>query len=436
MRTVHLVKRKSPTKRNPKRQVWQLRWRSSNGGRYHGKIIGEVGKMSKRDAEKQRNQHEGQIENRIIPRDKPERVTLQQFMDQYGESVKADVRPTTALEYDHAVNHAKDAWGDIVLSKITTAHVDRLKSHLSKQGKSAATIRKTVTVMSALLNRAKRYGLVHDNPVAGAKKVKVQSKSIRVFTPDEIGAMLVVCHDDQWWTVFINLAVRTGMRKGELLHLQWSDIDFDNGYVTVSRKDAGRFTVKAEDYPILEWSAKSHEERKAPVPDDTLDMLQRFRLKSGGSRYVFLSLERLRQIDQRMRAGTWGPKSELINNFGRRFRTIQRHARQYLAEQRGVKLADVEWRIGSVHDLRRTYATTMAQHVDMMTLTRWLGHADVNTTQRFYHEALNETAERARNAISAVYNPIHNTRATHKAISGDPSTNGNATIAVHDPVSA
>lgn len=73
------------------------------------------------------------------------------------------------------------------------------------------------------------------------------------------------------------------------------------------------------------------------------------------------------------------------------------------ATLRQCELDEVQWTVGSIHDLRRTWATEMATHVDILTLCRWGGWADSKTAQQFYHEVKSETADRARKAMADLY---------------------------------
>ena len=136
---------------------------------------------------------------------------------------------------------------------------------------------------------------------------------------------------------------------------------------------------------------------------DVVAMLKRLSLAAGGCPYVFLTLARLRAIDERIRAGEWGPKAELVNNLAKTFQAIQRGARGRLAAERGVVLEKVPWAMASIHDLRRTYATEMATQVDLLTLCRWLGHADPKTTREFYHRVKAETVAKGRRAMADLY---------------------------------
>ena len=404
--TLHNVKRTN-------RRVWMLRWYDSRGRRC-GETIGKVGLTTKRQAEAKRRAKQSKIDCFVIPTDKPKRMTFSAFIAQDRLTIESDVRPTTMIEYGHAVNHAYAALGpEIALDRIGPVEVGRIKTYLKNKGRATATIRKTIKTLNSIMRRAKDQRLIPTNPFSGKAKGKTQSKRKRIFTPDEIRAMLAEANS-QWWRVYLKLAVTTGLRKSELLSLHWTDLDFNSKTVTVSRKVAGRFTVRGESYPILPWETKAHEERLVPLDAGVVEMLKRFQLQSGGSRYVFLSLTRLRAIDKRLKTDDWRPKADIMNNLDTRFKAIQRRARRRIATLRQCELDKVQWTVGCIHDLRRTWATEIAPHVDVLTLCRWGGWADAKTVQQFYHEVKTETADRARQAMAELYRE-KDTHRTHPA---------------------
>lgn len=208
---------------------------------------------------------------------------------------------------------------------------------------------------------------------------------------------------------FIFLGVTTGLRKSEILHLTWRDLTWDddslNGSVAVRPKQTGRFTVGGREYPILPLDVKDHEERHVPtIPPELVKLLERLKLKGGGSLYVFLGLDRLIQLDIKIQAGTLRPKYEAMNNLRKQFHTIQKDARQLLAQRRGVNLDKVDWPLGRIHDLRSTFGTEAALDVpDVLTLCEWMGHADPKTTARYYHKTKGSTADAARQAMASRY---------------------------------
>ena len=102
---------KRPTKRKLNRRLWILRWFDSTGRR-RGEIIGEVGKMSRREAETVRRAKQGGMEHGVVRIDRPKRMTLNDYAKLDLAAIEADVKPSTLAEYEFAVNHAVAALGE------------------------------------------------------------------------------------------------------------------------------------------------------------------------------------------------------------------------------------------------------------------------------------------------------------------------------------
>ncbi len=265
---------------------------------------------------------------------------------------------------------------------------------------------KTLRTLKAMLNRALKDGLIHENPLAGVRMPKAQSRSKRIFSPDETRAMRAVA-PNLGWQSFIALAETSGFRKGEIVNLRWTDIDFEAKTVRVTAKKAGEFTIRDRGtFPILPWSAKSYEERTVPLPESTIRVLVTFQEENDGSPYVFLTLGRLEKMAKEIALkGKLGPNYEPVNNMKARFDLIQKKARALLAQERGVELDDVTWAHGTVHDLRRTYGTRMSRVIPMHVLKEYMGHAKITTTQEYYLAAETQDADRARAAMEAMNSP-------------------------------
>ncbi len=155
------------------------------------------------------------------------------------------------------------------------------------------------------------------------------------------------------------------------------------------------FAVGGREYPILAWSSKSHRERTVPLPPETVAVLERLRIKAGGSLYVFLPLDRLAALSFQIVNRRLRPTVNLVNNMNRQFDLIQESAHRLMA------IADKTWQRGTIHDLRKTYGTMMARHVPMHELKELLGHASITTTADFYLGIGDDVADRVRAAFSA-----------------------------------
>ncbi len=401
MINVQLQKRTKNTKANGKSQYWTLRWYGSDGRRY-SESIGLVGKMTRNAAETRRREKEAKINAGQVARDKPREITLSAFIEYDVDAVAFDMKPDSLQGMRHAGKHATAALGEhILLTKINQASIGLLKRYVIEERSCApATLAKTLRTLKAMFNRAIGYGFLQENPFAKVRMPKTQARSKRVFSPEEVGAMLDVA-SGLWLRTFVQLAVSTGLRKSELLNLLWQDIDFERGTVRVAAKRPGTFTVPDRgEFRILEWTSKSYNERTVPVPEETLSRLMELQEGGDESAYVFLSLDRLAKIDAGLSSNGLRANFDLMNNVAKRFRTLQREARKLLAHRRGAEVKDVLWPMGSLHDLRRTYGTFMARVVPIHVLKEYMGHSKIDTTQAFYLAAESRDADVARESLS------------------------------------
>ena len=170
-------------------------------------------------------------------------------------------------------------------------------------------------------------------------------------------------------------------------------------YRKVCRAEAGRVKIDGQEYPLLEWAAKSRSAyRTIPLPPETIEALQRFKLKAGQSPYVFISLARLELADRKIKNGTLRDNYEVVNNLLRRFQTIQHHARDLLAKRRGIRTESLPWKIGCLHDLRDTFITGI-KGLPLDVLKRVCGHSNVSTTLRYYTAETERDADDVRAAL-------------------------------------
>ena len=142
----------------------------------------------------------------------------------------------------------------------------------------------------------------------------------------------------------------------------------------MTAKRAGSFVVDGQSYPVLEFETKAHVERSVPVSDDLVEVLQRLKISSEGP-YVFLTLDRLTTIGNKMADGTLRDIFEPINNVLRNFKRIQ---------VRAFRTLQGDHTIGTIHDCRRTYCTVQADVVPPHRLQKLAGHADIKTTLGYY----------------------------------------------------
>ncbi len=164
------------------------------------------------------------------------RRTLEDFLNQWIEEVVIPTtRPRTAETYRGVVNsHLIPALGKRTLAQLRPQHVQRMVADKSASGLSARTVEIIWSVLYRALKVAVRWELVATNAAETVTPPRPQRKDVQVFAVDETRKLLEAAEDVRNGVAYV-LALTTGMRRGEVLGLQWSDVDTAAGTVRVCR---------------------------------------------------------------------------------------------------------------------------------------------------------------------------------------------------------
>lgn len=180
-----------------------------------------------------------------------EKMGVNQFLDRWLENaVKPRVEEKTFESYGSVLRlYVRPALGKLRLDQLTPLVIQELYTRMhSKNGLSPRTVRYTHTVFKNALQQACRWRLLSANPADQVELPRRRRSAIKCLTPEEANRFLEAADDDRWGIVF-HVAVTTGMRPGEYLGLQWSDIDWEGRSITVQhslmRPKGGGFRLKS-----------------------------------------------------------------------------------------------------------------------------------------------------------------------------------------------
>ncbi len=146
-------------------------------------------------------------------------------------------RPRTIEAYRYALNkHLLPRFKRRKLTEVGVEDVARLVVEMEKAGYAGWTINGTLTTLSAVMRKAARAGLVSANPVSKlerGERPKLGGAEKRILSSEEIAAVLA---NADGFCVLVAVLVFAGLRIGEALGLTWEDIDFDGGFIRVSKQ--------------------------------------------------------------------------------------------------------------------------------------------------------------------------------------------------------
>lgn len=232
------------------------------------------------------------------------------------------------------IRAVNDAIGDLRADKVPASRIESLLHALSKNS-SRSTANRYRSLMSSVFAFGVRSGAIRENPVARVRKFREPACRVRFLSADEELAIRGVLRDSPAHEAEFDLALYTGMRRGEQFGLRWEDVNLEAKIATVAGKTGHR-------YVRLNERARAAIKKLWPL--------------SNGLEFVCPDAKRAGQEDWR-RWFDLAVKKSGVDNF--------------------------HW-----HDLRHTFASRLVMEgVDLATIQKLLGHTTITTTMRYAHLA-------------------------------------------------
>jgi integrase len=375
-----------PKSQWPKRRPhsWAVRWFGSDGKRYSQSF------RTRKEAQRFAEDKQPEVDD--SKGDPPEDITLGKFLREHEKTMRSQVALETLADQIRALKMLASHVGkNVLLKEIQPRHAEVFLAWRLSTGRRPATVNKDIRTLRRVFNLAispRGYLSPGRNPFAGIRQRKVSSRTLRYVTPEEFQRVLTRA-GNSWWRALLLVAYTTGARLNEIIHLTWSDADFDTGRLRVARKDATELLVA--------WEPKDHEERLLPAPPSVMQELADLQMMAAeGCPYVFVTSERWAWIQAARRARRWSEGRSLVNNLNRRLATLRKRS--------GVEKF-------TFHDLRRSCITNWARALPAHVVQKLAGHSDLKTTQKYYlavREADLEAAARAQASLldSAPTDPL------------------------------
>ena len=231
-----------------------------------------------------------------IPSDKlrPE-MRFADWLDYWYEThCKPNIRTSTQSGYEDRIRlHIKPELGEIPLNRLTQNDLQQFYARLKKSGRKTRTecygeglsdrmVRMCHATCRSALQRAVQDGLIRTNPAEGCKLPPKKAREMQVLARDELQRFLIQAQAEGYYELFL-LDLATGLRRGELLALQWDDLDFETGVLTISKQVSlvrGKIVMSV---PKTKSSI-----RKLVLPPAVVQVLKEYR-ESVHSRWMFPS---------------------------------------------------------------------------------------------------------------------------------------------------
>lgn len=295
------------------------------------------------------------------PRLDPTRRTVGEVIAEWLDcEARLTVGSGTLEDYESTCrNHLLPAFGALPLRKLSTALIERWRAERQRAGTGTRTLELAMLHLSQAMKHAIRHSYIDHNPASALKPMRHAHREMQVWSIEEANRFLdhVAGHmySPLWY-----LAVYTGMRKGELIGVQWGDIDLDGATMRVRR------AISYAAGQLKEDDTKNRHARTIDLDSGTIRVLRD---------------HRARQLDQKMRIrDLWGDRQwvcastigTLINPYN-----VSREVPKLMAAAGVPRIR--------FHDLRHTCASILlSRGVPVHVVSRQLGHQSVSITMNIY----------------------------------------------------
>lgn len=264
---------------------------------------------------------------------------FQDMMERYCMERAGLKAPKSAARDRQALAHLLPMFGEKRLAEVTPSGLAAYKAQRRTEEAAPATINKELRLVRHAFNLARReWEWCQENPMHRVSMEPVRNEVDRWLTAQEEDRLLAAA--SPWLREIIRFALHTGMRQGEILNLQWQEVDF------------GRST-------LIVMQSKNGTRRSLPLNTTVYDLLA---------------------VKQ---AATGAPRGPVFRTPRGQHLQVRFLVREFCDARDRAGIPDFRF-----HDLRHTFATRLVQRgVDLYKVQRLLGHKTGTMTQRYAHHS-------------------------------------------------
>ena len=316
-------------------------------------------------------------------------VKFEAFAEEWFEEyAKPNLRNTTYERLLQLRTRIYKAIGHLRMDKITPRQIQAFVNTLSADGANERTgkplapktIKHYLSLISTVFSYAVKMGVVSDNPCSKVTIPKQEQKEKQIYTTEEVVRFLDLLNKEPLkYRAFFNLLIYSGFRRGEILGLEWKDIDFENNIISVRRTSC--YTAGKGIYTDTTKTKKS--QRTLKFPQEIMDILQDFKTEQ--------DREALRLGDKWVETDRlfvrWN--GEPMNN-----QTPYKWLMDFCKEH--------DLPFYGIHSFRHLFASMLVNEgVDIVSVSGALGHSTVSTTSNIYCHLLENSRAKVSEAITS-----------------------------------
>lgn len=316
--------------------------------------------------------------------------------------------------------YALPAFGNMPIGKIRVPNIQGIVSEMREQGLAPKTIKRNIVAVHSVFRYAYKAEIIERDPCDRVQLPKEKPDTeLHFFTEDQVKRFfdfvdnypIHAISDEQaiiserrtnlMWSAYFHLAIMTGFRRGEMIALKWTDVDFEDSTISITKA----FAQSAEQKMYLKDPKTKSGLRTISVPESTMELLKEWRKEE-------------RELSQDL-GSLW--VGSHVNTIGERFNDNfifidQKTGNAMFADTPSKKFKKIIERYNSMcekgkelphirlHDLRHTSATLLiGANTDIATVSRRLGHSKISTTLNVYTHQLPAKDREASGAFDKMF---------------------------------
>lgn len=324
----------------------------------------------------------------------------------YDTYVKNNVRISTRISYEGIlINHLIPNIGHIKLTDLKKTDIEKMYNKLlldgrkdKKGGLSVKSIKNIHLVLHKALQEAVEREYIDKNPasiskVPTMKNLNLEKKEIEIYSKEEQIKLINIAKNDDIYGTVVIFALETGMRKGKILGLKWSDVDFEKRMIIVSKqlsrlKNYDNYITQKTIISIQYNTKTSNSTRKVPISKELLKVLKEHYNKQKEYKKVFGESYKNNDMVFCREDGDFLDPDTVLWKY------------KQLSEKAQVKKC-------TFHALRHTFATrALESDVSPKVVSSILGHSSVQFTLDTYTHVLNDLKLNEIDKIDAYINSV------------------------------
>ena len=283
-------------------------------------------------------------------------------------TAKSTFSYNSVIEYEHYARRIREYFDEkypgLKLNEVTGLHIQQYYNDLHESGRKYSTVRAYHAYLHSAFKYAVKMDILLGNPTEKAQLPRKEKREPTFYTKDELEKLLDVFKGDRLELV-INIAAFYGLRRGEIIGLNWDSIDFENKTMTIRRKITGSYKNGMGEYLHIDNELKTESSVR------TLPLIPR----------IEKMLRERKELEEYYSELLGDDFDRTYDGFVCRDNTGKLITPYYASSHFRIVIRNAGLKQIRFHDLRHSCASLMvANGVPMKVVQEWLGHATYSTT--------------------------------------------------------